>query len=89
MTDQDTHWNAFCNELEEMIDAADDAWEAEQRGSINRRNSIKESRYEPSKIKMKEHLDLYIDTRIKDFVRDHTTASVLTSYDIRFDDIIK
>lgn len=70
MTDQCEHWNAFCKELEEMIDAADDAWEAEQRGSINRRNSIKESRYEPSKNKMKEHLDLYIDSRIRNYVTE-------------------
>lgn len=77
MTEQETHWDRFCDELEEMIDAADDAWEAEQRGSINKRDNIKERRYEPSKIKMKEHLDLYIDTRIKNFVRDHTSASLL------------
>lgn len=79
--DQDKHWNNFCNELEEMIDAADDAWEAEQKGSVNRRDSIKESRYEPAKIKMKQHLDLYVDTRIKEFVREHTTASILVYRD--------
>jgi len=77
MSEQDKHWNAFCDELEEMMDAADDAWEAEQRGSVNRRDSIKESRYDPSKNKMREHLDLYIDARIKDFVREHTTAKIV------------
>lgn len=72
----DKHWNDFCKELEEMIDAADDAWEAEQRGSVNRRNNIKESRYEPAKDKMKEHLDLYIDQKIKDFVTRNTNITM-------------
>jgi hypothetical protein len=77
MSEQDKHWNAFCDELEEMMDAADDAWEAEQRGSINKRDNIKESRYDPSKDKMRAHLDLYIDARIKEFVREHTTAKIV------------
>ena len=77
MSEQDKHWNAFCDELEEMIDAADDAWEAEQRGSINKRDSIKEGRYDVSKGRMRAHLDLYIDARIKEFVRDHTTARIV------------
>jgi hypothetical protein len=83
------HWDDFCNELEEMIDAADDAWEAEQKGSINRRDSIRESRYEPSKIKMKAHLDLYIDARIKEFIRDHTDAKlVIYNNDLTIEDDI-
>jgi len=77
MSAQDKHWNAVCDELEEMMDAADDAWEAEQRGSINKRDNIKESRYDPSKDKMRAHLDLYIDARIKEFVREHTTAKIV------------
>ena len=81
MINKDEHWNAFCKELEEMIDAADDAWEAEQRGSINKRNSIKESRYIPSKNRMRDHLDLYVDARIKEYVRDHTTAKIVTYSD--------
>jgi hypothetical protein len=86
MSEQDKHWNAFCDELEEMIDAADDAWEAEQRGSVNRRDSIKEGRYDPAKTKMRAHLDLYIDARIKDFVRDHTTAKIVIYKDDVFND---
>jgi len=87
MSEQDKHWNAFCDELEEMMDAADDAWEAEQRGSVNKRDNIKESRYDPAKTKMREHLDLYIDSRIKTFVRDHTTAKIVIYRDEVVDDI--
>jgi hypothetical protein len=87
MSEQDKHWNAFCDELEEMMDAADDAWEAEQRGSINKRDNIKESRYDPSKDKMRAHLDLYIDARIKSFVRDHTNARILTFRDDFLDNV--
>ena len=54
----------ICQALEEMMDAADDAWEAEQRGSINRRDSIKESRYEPAKEQFRQALDEDIDNRI-------------------------
>jgi hypothetical protein len=59
--------NDICDALEEMIDAADDAWEAEQRGSINKRNSIKESRYDPAKQRFKQALDQYIDNRIQKY----------------------
>lgn len=55
----------ICEALEEMMDAADDAWEAEQRGSVNRRDSIKESRYDPAKEKFRRALDSYIDQRIE------------------------
>jgi len=87
MSEQDKHWNAFCDELEEMMDAADDAWEAEQRGSVNRRDSIKDSRYDPAKTKMRDHLDRYIDTRIKDFVREHTTAKIVIYRDDALDHV--
>jgi hypothetical protein len=57
----------ICDALEEMMDAADDAWEAEQRGSINRRDSIRSSRYDPAKDKFRNALDRYIDNRIKEY----------------------
>lgn len=57
----------ICNALEDMMDAADDAWEAEQRGSINRRNSIKESRYLPAKDAFRIALNRYIDSRIREY----------------------
>jgi len=88
MSEQDKHWNAFCDELEEMMDAADDAWEAEQRGSINKRDNIKEGRYDPAKTKMRDHLDRYIDARIKEFVSEHTTARIVTYRDDTLDDVI-
>jgi hypothetical protein len=57
----------ICDALEEMMDAADDAWEAEQRGSINRRDNIRESRYIPAKEQFRDALDRYIDNRIKEY----------------------
>ena len=60
----DENMDKICQALEDMMDAADDAWEAEQRGSINRRDSIKESRYEPAKEQFRQALDDYIDQRI-------------------------
>jgi hypothetical protein len=80
----DQNWLSICDALEEMMDAADDAWEAEQKGSINKRDQIKESRYEPAKIKLKKNIDQYIDARIKVFIREHTNAK-LTSF---ADDVI-
>lgn len=77
----DTNWHAACDALEDMMDAADDAWEAEQRGSINKRDSIKESRYEPAKVKLKHHIDQYVDARIKAFIREHTNARLTTYTD--------
>lgn len=77
----DQHWIAACDALEEMIDAADDAWEAEQKGSINRRNSIKESRYEPAKNRLRDNIDAYVDARIKAFIMQHTNAKLVTFTD--------
>jgi hypothetical protein len=74
-------WVSICDALEEMMDAADDAWEAEQKGSVNKRDQIKESRYEPAKIKLKKNIDQYVDARIKAFVREHTTAKLITFRD--------
>lgn len=54
----------ICDALEEMIDAADDAWEAERMCLIRSRDRIRESRYEPAKEKFRNALDRYIDERI-------------------------
>jgi hypothetical protein len=55
----------ICQALEGMMDAADDAWEAEQRGSVNRRDMIKKTQYDPAKERFKQALDHYIDQRIE------------------------
>jgi hypothetical protein len=60
----DKNMDKICQALEDMMDAADDAWEAEQRGHINKRDSIKESRYASAKEQFRQALDDYIDQRI-------------------------
>lgn len=60
----DNDMDKICQALEDMMDAADDAWEAEQKGSINKRDRIKETHYEPAKERFRAALDKYIDDRI-------------------------
>lgn len=62
----------ICQALEDMMDAADDAWEAEQRGSLNKRDDIKRSRYLPAKEQFRNALDNYIDNRIREYNTNKT-----------------
>lgn len=63
--DQDQAWTDFCTALEELMDAADDAWEMEQQCLYRQRLQIQEERYDPAKTRMRESLDSYIDQRIR------------------------
>jgi hypothetical protein len=60
----DDDMDKICQALEDMMDAADDAWEAEQKGSINKRDRIKQTQYEPAKERFRMALDSYIDQRV-------------------------
>jgi hypothetical protein len=74
----------ICDALEEMMDAADDAWEAEQRGSVNRRDNIRKSRYLPARELFKRSLDSYIDSRIKmhyDSIKPKYEKNIFDEYD--------
>ena len=81
--DQDLAWTEFCKALEELMDAADDAWEMDQQCLYRQRLQIQEERYDPAKQRMRECLDSYIDRRISGYVsRQKTNAEMSYSNDI-------
>ena len=75
----ETDLDDICDALEAMMDAADDAWEAERMCLVKVKDTIKQERYEPAKETFRRALDRYIDNRIRNyhnksydyFVKDH------------------
>ena len=65
--------DSFFEELEEMMDASDDAWNAEQQGKYNYSKRIIESRMDPAKIKAKaalrEVIEMIINESHQGFVK--------------------
>jgi len=57
----------ICDALEAMIDAADDAWEAERMCLVKVKETIKQEKYEPAKEMFRRALDRYIDNRIRKY----------------------
>ena len=84
----DDDMDKICQALEDMMDAADDAWEAEQKGSINKRDRIKETQYEPAKERFRMALDKYIDDRVTRHVTpvrphvDYDNFGINDAYDL-------
>jgi len=65
--------DSFFEELEEMMDASDDAWNAEQQGKYSYSKRIIESRMDPAKIKAKaalrEVIEMVINESRQGFVK--------------------
>ena len=52
--------DAFVDALEDMIDAADDMWEYEQKNSFNQRDHIQKNFYLPAREKLRNALYNFI-----------------------------